>query len=158
MKFLCLDCDQRMVFQERDVPGDGTFAAAFTCPACGRRVALLANPMETQLVQALGVKVGGRTLEERPLELVRGTMLGRDDAFLEAEQQTSAAPPASPAAAATAAPRWSVEAQERLSRVPNFVRGMIKKIYGEYARERGIAEITPTVMDQARRDLGLEGM
>jgi len=35
---------------------------------------------------------------------------------------------------------------------------MVKKIYGEYAAERGIAEITPEVMDRARTELGLEGM
>jgi hypothetical protein len=35
---------------------------------------------------------------------------------------------------------------------------MVKKIYGDYAREHGIAEITPAVMDTARTELGLEGM
>ncbi len=51
-----------MTFEERKQPGDGTFAASFSCPTCGRRVAMLANPMESQLVGALGVKIGGRTL------------------------------------------------------------------------------------------------
>ena len=55
-------------------------------------------------------------------------------------------------------PAWSLEAQERLARVPNFVRGMVKKIYTDYARDRGIGEITPAVMDSARSELGLEGM
>jgi hypothetical protein len=35
---------------------------------------------------------------------------------------------------------------------------MVKRIYGDYARERGIGVITPEVMDRARSDLGLEGM
>jgi hypothetical protein len=35
---------------------------------------------------------------------------------------------------------------------------MVKRIYTDYARERGIALITPDVMDSARTDLGLEGM
>jgi len=55
-------------------------------------------------------------------------------------------------------PAWSPEAQERLARVPNFVRGMVKRIYLDYARDRSIAEITPAVMDTARTELGLEGM
>ena len=42
--------------------------------------------------------------------------------------------------------------------MPNFVRGMVKKIYADYAKERGITEITPAVMDTARAELGLEGM
>ena len=51
-----------------------------------------------------------------------------------------------------------MDAEARLARVPNFVRGMVKRIYADYARERGIAEITPAVMDMARAELGLEGM
>ena len=146
MKFLCVECDRQMTFEERQLPGDGTLAAAFKCPACGRVVAMLTNPMETQLVASLGVQIGGRSVPAQPLETVRGMVTtGRDDAFTEA-----AAGP-SPVA-------WSAEAQERLSRVPNFVRGMVKKIYGDYAKERGIPEITPDVMDTARTELGLEGM
>ena len=151
MKFLCVECDRQMLFEERQLPGDGTLAAAFRCPRCGRAVALLTNPMETQLVASLGVKIGGRTIEEQPLETVRGMVAtGRDDAFQDGtgEEGRGKGP----------LPAWSPEAQERLTRVPNFVRGMVKKIYLEYARDRGIAEITPAVMDTARNELGLEGM
>lgn len=147
MKFLCLDCDRQMTFAERKEPGDGTFAASFTCPSCGRSVAMLANPMETQLVGALGVQIGGRELDEQPMEFVRKNVVGRDDAFADADE-----PPG------PGRPVWTAEAEERLGRVPGFVRGMVKKIYGEYAADRGIAEITPAVMDQARIELGLEGM
>jgi len=55
-------------------------------------------------------------------------------------------------------PRWSADAQDRLARVPGFVRGMVKKIYSDYAKEHGLAEITPAMMDAARSELGLEGM
>lgn len=149
MKFLCIDCDEQMNFKERAVPGDGTFAAAFSCPKCGRSVAMLANPMESQLVGALGIKIGGRTLNDQPLEQVRTTLRGREDAFEEVEEDSSL-----PSGAA----QWTPAAQERLDRVPNFVRGMVKKIYTEYARDHGVAQITPAMMDQARSDLGLEGM
>ncbi len=54
--------------------------------------------------------------------------------------------------------QWSGEALDRLARVPNFVRGMVKRIYADYARDQGIATITPEVMDRARSDLGLEEM
>ncbi len=149
MKFLCVDCDEQMEFAERVEPGDGTFAASFTCPKCARKVAMLANPMESQLVGALGVKIGGRTLDEQPLELVRTNVVGRADAVVDSEPSTSGR---------GRWPRWSPAAEERLTRVPNFVRGMVKRIYGEYALERGIHEITPAVMDTARTELGLEGM
>ena len=159
MKFLCIDCDAQMTFSERAVPGDGTFAASFSCPSCGRRVAMLANEMETQLVGALGVKIGGRTLGEQPMELVRTTLDGRADAFVdEALSHTGSAPTPPLSQPPQSRPEWSAEAQERLARVPGFVRGMVKRIYTDYAVERGITEISPEVMDRARTELGLEGM
>src|SRR5258705_11391048 len=71
MKFLCIECDQQMAFAERQLPGDGTLAATFKCPKCGRVVAMLTNPMETQLVSSLGVEIGGRAVPALPLEVGR---------------------------------------------------------------------------------------
>ena len=144
MKFLCIGCDNVMVFAERQLPGDGTMAAVFTCEACGREVAMLTNPMETQLVASLGVKVGGRTLPEQPMELTRSSLANGGDAFEDR----------APVGRVT----WHDEAVARLERVPSFVRGMVKRIYTDYAQEHGIATITVDVMDRARTDLGLENM
>ena len=147
MKFLCLKCDQVMAFEERQLPGDGTLAAVFSCSGCGHEMAMLTNPMETQLVASLGVKIGGRAIPEQPLEFTRTSLAEpRQDAFVETAepaQQTL---------------RWDDDATERLARVPSFVRGMVKRIYADYARDHGIAVITTSVMDRARSDLGLEGM
>jgi hypothetical protein len=154
MKFLCVECDEQMIFEERQLPGDGTLAAAFRCPECERVVAMLTNPMETQLVSSLGIKIGGREVPEQPLELVRSDLKGgREDAFVDAE-------PAAVEKVATGSPGvvWSLAAVERLESVPKFVRGMVKRIYTDYAQENGISQITPDVMDRARSDLGLEGM
>jgi len=147
VKFLCIECDRQMAFAERELPGDGTLAAVFTCPACSRSVAMLTNPMETQLVASLGVQIGGRTVPEQPFELTRTTVEGgRADAFSDIP------------APAGGRPVWDEAARERLGRVPSFVRGMVQRIYADYAAERRIAVITPEVMDTARRELGLEGM
>jgi hypothetical protein len=148
MKFLCVDCDRQMEFDQRVAPGDGTLTAAFRCPSCDRVVAMLANPMETRLVSSLGVRIGGKQVPDQPLEGVR-------QGFAEAREDSFAEESVSPARREI---RWSMEAVERLDGVPRFVRGMVKRLYSEYARERGIAEITPAVMDEARADLGLEGM
>lgn len=156
MKFLCLECDRAMEFAERQLPGDGTLAAVFTCPGCRREMALLTNPMETRLVSSMGVRIGGREVPEQPMELVRSNLReGRDDVFREPPEADRGDPPPG-----NAAPRpvWTPAASDRLGRVPAFVRGMVKRIYADWARERGIAEITPEVMDRARSDLGLEGM
>lgn len=148
MKFLCVECDRQMAFEERELPGDGTLAVAFKCPSCGRVIALLTNPYETQLVSSLGVVIGGRTVPAQPLQTVRSTVAtGKDDAFEEGGETGEGR-----------GPIWSGEARERLARVPGFVRGMVKRIYSDYAKQRGIAEITPAVMDTARTELGLEGM
>jgi hypothetical protein len=147
VKFLCIPCDRVMVFAERQLPGDGTMAAVFTCEGCGREMAMLTNPMETQLVSGLGIKVGGRSVPAQPLELTVSAMQsGRETAFEEAP------------APANAAVTWSDDARNRLANVPSFVRGMVKRIYTDWAKENGISEITPAVMDRARSELGLEGM
>jgi len=149
MKFLCLTCDEVMAFAERQLPGDGTLSVIFTCPACKREIAMLTNPMETQLVTSLGVEIGGRTVSQQPMQQTRmGMDSPREDAFEATETSHAARGPVT----------WSAEATERLDNVPRFVRGMVKRIYAEYATEREINVITPEVMDRARSDLGLEGM
>lgn len=155
MKFLCVECDEQMIFEERQLPGDGTLAAAFRCPGCERIVAMLTNPMETQLVSSLGIKIGGTEVPEQPLQLVRTNVVGgREDAFVEADD----VPAVKERSGRGAGVLWSLAAVERLEGVPRFVRGMVKRIYTDYAKENGITEITPEVMDRARTDLGLEGM
>jgi len=147
VKFLCVSCDRVMAFAERQIPGDGTLAAVFVCDSCGREIAMLANPMETQLVSSLGVKIGGRTVPEQPLEHTRTNLEGgRADAF---EGESRLTP---------GAVQWDADAMHRLQRVPAFVRGMVKRIYADWAAEHGIPMITTAVMDRARADLGLEGM
>ncbi len=152
MKFLCLPCDQVMSFAERQLPGDGTMTAVFTCPSCGSETAMLTNPMETQLVSSLGVEIGGRTVPGQPLEQTRKTLeRPREDAITEVTTEVHV-----PAAGGRIT--WSDGAKERLGHVPSFVRGMVKRIYTDYAKERSIEVITVEVMDRARTDLGLEGM
>ncbi|MCI0436701.1 MAG: PCP reductase family protein, partial [Gemmatimonadetes bacterium] len=151
-----------MAFAERQLPGDGTLAAVFVCERCGTEIAMLTNPMETQLVSSLGVRIGGRAVPEQPLEHTRSALQdGRGDAF-DGATPTEPEPArdvvhASPAPASRRVP-WDDAAIERLQRVPTFVRGMVKRIYGDWAAQHGVEVITPAVMDRARSELGLEGM
>ncbi len=156
MKFLCVECDKVMDFAERQIPGDGTLAAVFTCASCDREVAMLTNPMETQLISSMGVKIGGREVPAQPMELARTSLEGgRDDAFVLSEDIPLAS---GESAAAPVRVVWTPEATGRLERVPSFVRGMVKRIYTDWAREKGVSEITPDNMDRARTELGLDGM
>ena len=148
MKFLCIACDEVMEFAERQLPGDGTLAAVFTCGQCKHEMAMLTNPMETQFVSSMGVKIGGREVPTQAMEVTRETLdEGGSEAIVDAPSNTGPQPV-----------EWSPEAVERLQKVPSFVRGMVKRIYTDYARERGIRTLTPSVMDTARAELGLEGM
>ena len=166
MKFLCLDCDAVMEFAERQIPGDGTLAAVFACGSCGREMAMLTNPMETQLVSSMGVKIGGREVPAQPMELARTSLEGgRDSAFalsedipLASSEAAIGGEGASAGEAAMGRVAWTSEAAGRLERVPSFVRGMVKRIYTDWAREKGVSEITPEIMDRARTERGLEGM
>ncbi len=142
MKFLCVECDKVMDFAERQIPGDGTLAAVFTCGSCDREIAMLTNPMETQLISSMGVKIGGREVPAQPMELARTKLEGgRDDAFVLSEdiplatgESLASGDPAvrgegtSAGAAAPVRVVWTPEATGRLERVPSFVRGMVKRI------------------------------
>ncbi|MEE9202041.1 MAG: universal stress protein, partial [Dehalococcoidia bacterium] len=50
---------------------------------------------------------------------------------------------------------WTPEAEERLLRVPPFARGMARKAIEDYARDRGLTEITVAVMVEAREHTGM---
>lgn len=52
------------------------------------------------------------------------------------------------------APVWSVEAQERLEKIPAFLRPMIRKGLERYAASKGIGMITPELMAELRQKAG----
>jgi len=85
--------------------------------------------METQLVQALDVKIGGRTVEPAPLESLREGLVG-------------------------GLPLWTEEAESRLHSVPSPMRPMVRKLAEKYATDTGCREITAEVLDQARNRFG----
>ena len=129
MKFLCVGCDEGMKFEEAIGPEEGSVSIVFRCPTCSRKVALLTNPMETQLVQALDVKIGGRAMAPTPLESLREGLVG-------------------------AIPLWTEEAESRLHSVPAPMRPMVRKLAEKYATDKGCREITTEVLDEARHRFG----
>lgn len=131
MKFLCVACDEAMQFVETaEAPRGDTLTAVFGCPRCAARVALLANPWETQLVRSMGVSIGGRAGAHEPLEVVRESLV--ESRLL-----------------------WTEDAERRIERVPEFVRPMVRDSIERRARERGCREVTCEVMDEARSRIGM---
>ena len=163
MKFLCLDCDEPMRLHGTAGPDEGSLTVTFRCPECGFRVAMLTNAFETQMVQSLGVKIGGRTTPPAPFEHLRASMAGaRPDAFPEAptaEPAASSCPFAAMLSEGSttvpAAVVWCPEAEVRIARIPDFIRPMARRAIERYAEAKGLATITEGVMDEARGAFGM---
>lgn len=56
----------------------------------------------------------------------------------------------------TPALRWSTAAQQRLDRIPSFVRGVVAKRVEDWARERGLHEITPELLGEIRNAMPID--
>ncbi|MFQ5899145.1 MAG: PCP reductase family protein [Candidatus Methylomirabilia bacterium] len=177
MKFLCVECDEPMRLQRSEGPDEGSLTATFGCPRCSRRIAMLTNPFETQLVRSLGVKVGGRDKPIVPFEHLRASMAHqREQAFQAGDAATPQgagadvgvasgenSTPGCPFAAMVAGQEegssgsiaWSPEAEARIERIPSFIRPMAKKAIERYAEGKRYRLITEAIMDEARSALGM---
>ena len=178
MKFLCVECDEPMKLLRSEGPEEGSLTVTFGCSHCGRRVAMLTNSFETQLVKSLGVKVGGRTEPATPFEHLRSSMAHqRGEAFTgrasdEARAMGGPEPgrpspesegPGCPFANMVASQElesqggigWSLEAEARVERIPSFIRPMARKAIERYAEGKGYRLITEAVMDEAKTSLGM---
>jgi DNA-directed RNA polymerase subunit RPC12/RpoP len=169
MKFLCLDCDEPMKLLTTEGPDEGSLTVTFRCPECGFRVAMLTNAFETQMVKSLGVRIGAEPkAPAAPFEHLRASLAGaRPDAFTgDAAPATSGegggcpfagmlAGPSAAEPAAAAGLTWTAEAEERLERIPSFIRPMARRAIERLAESKGYATITGAVMDEARGSFGM---
>ena len=165
MKFVCMKCETFMLFQKLERPAEDSLGVMFECPQCGTRMAMVTNPGETQLVGALGVKIGGRTTAPEPFELTRGTL--KETAAISSPPSVSKSGESGEAGSCpfsamlsnmeegtTVKAKWSDEALERMERIPEFVRPMIKGGIEAFAARKGYQVITPTVIDESKNDMG----
>ncbi|HUP42506.1 MAG TPA: PCP reductase family protein [Thermoanaerobaculia bacterium] len=172
MKFLCVACDQPMKLESVERTGGGSLTVLYSCPGCSQRTAMLTNPLETEMVSSLGVKIG-----PGPAARSAAPAMPASPATAAPDSAThSAVPPVSgsadPAvsrcpfsgvvrelederAAAPGEPAWSAAALARLEGIPDFVRPMAKQGIEHYARSNGYAEIDEQVLDEARARFGM---
>jgi hypothetical protein len=158
MKFVCRKCDTFMLFEKLESPAEASLGITFECPECGSRFSMVTNPGETSMVQALGVKLGGRTAPAEPMELTRETLKepAVADAAAAAASATGSAGkcPFSSMISGMQQPgrrlEWSREALERMEKVPAFVKPMLQASVESYARNNGITLITPAVMEASK--------
>lgn len=159
MKFLCVPCDEPMKIHQAQGPDRGSMAIVYRCGTCGHDIAMLTNSMETQMVRSLGVTIGGRSEPEEPMDMLRSSLAAaRSDVATEKRTSSSKCPFTGVVEEAysqkPSEPVWTAEARDRIGRVPDFVRPMVKKGVEEYARSRGYAEISPAVMDEVKGRVG----
>lgn len=143
MKFLCVLCDQAMKLVEMAPPDRGALAIVYECPECAHRIAMLTNPLETQVVTSLGVQIGPGQgdVSKCPFSGMVQEMTGGT-----ASPGTAGAPPSV---------TWTTAALERLQRIPDFVRPMARSGIEKYAADKGLAEIDETVLDGAKDFFGM---
>jgi radical SAM protein with 4Fe4S-binding SPASM domain len=51
---------------------------------------------------------------------------------------------------------WSPEARSRLDRIPSFVRGVVTRRVEDWARERGLHEVTPELLTEIRNAMPVD--
>jgi len=173
MKFLCIACDEPMKLYEVGPPERGSLAVVYGCPKCGHRIALLTNPMETELVRSLGVRIGPAPAAGAPVAAGPPETAAGPAGAVSAVPGSASAPAAGAAeraaaggcpfsgmvadleAAARDAVTWTPEALARLGNIPDFVRPMARQGIEHYARSEGHAVIDEQVLAAARTRFGM---
>jgi DNA-directed RNA polymerase subunit RPC12/RpoP len=178
MKFLCVACDEPMKLHQAGPPERGSLSVVYGCPKCGHRIAMLTNPMETEMVRSLGVRIGPAPAAGVPAAAASAPG---------AEERPSGDSPGPPPAAETAPPAplaagaagraaaggcpfsgmvaemesardgiaWTPEALARLENIPDFVRPMARQGVEHYAKSQGHAVVDERVLAEARERFGM---
>lgn len=161
MKFLCVECDEAMKMKETKDPVDGSITVVFQCPSCKKEVAMLTNPMETQVVGSLGVSLGSKPASSQPMAGIKESLAGKKNEIAsETESSASKCPFTDVVTSAFAKQEsveivWTKEAEERLNRIPSFIRPMAKKGIEQYANENGYNQINDEVMNAVKDVYGM---
>lgn len=97
MKFVCLNCETYMNLEKVEKPEEGSLGVFFACPSCSAKFSMVTNAGETNMMNALGLKLSPKSAPETSMEGLRA--LGGNGQVAAAQKPSSPAP----AVAATAA-------------------------------------------------------
>lgn len=153
-----------MALKSTHGPFDGSMSIVYECPTCSVQTAMLTNRAETQMVRSLGVRIGGRTTPEEPMETLRSNLAS-------GEEESPEGPPSGTggkcpftgmvndaigaAESELKKPVWTAEALARIEAIPPYIQPMVKLNVESFAREQGYSEINEDVMDAVRGRLGM---
>ncbi len=111
MKFVCLNCETYMSLEKVEKPEEGSLGVFFACPSCNAKFSMVTNAGETNMMNALGLKLGARAEPAASMEGLR-SLAGTRQAATVVNKQTIAEPAV---AAATVSP---AKAPEKASGCP----------------------------------------
>jgi hypothetical protein len=167
MKFLCVPCDTPMKLSKAAPPERGSLAVEYECPECFHTMAMLTNPMETQMVTSLGVKIGpgqgGSMAASSPPPGAGRSQTGpagQEDSG-ESGEESGGCPfsgmvsEMSTGATPTGGLTWTANAEQRLQNIPSFVRPMARQGIDKYAREKGLDQVDDSLLDEAKDFFGM---
>ena len=159
MKFLCVACDEPMKLHQAGPPERGSLSVVYGCPKCGHRIAMLTNPMETEMVRSLGVRIGPAPAAAAPPAAAASTPAAARLAPGAAERAAAGGCPFSGMVAemetAGDGIAWTPKALARLENIPDFVRPMARQGVEHYARSEGHAVVDERVLAEARERFGM---
>jgi hypothetical protein len=179
MKFVCLNCETYMSLEKVEKPAEGSLGVFFACPSCNAKFSMVTNAGETQMMNALGLKLGARSEAVASFATALGAQKGESKAQAAQPVATATASPAKagektgsgcPFSAmvaemgltssgkpahggpATSELTWTADAKEKLDRLPSFVKPMVQGSVEAYARKQGVTTISLQVMDDSKND------
>jgi hypothetical protein len=151
MKFLCVPCDEQMKLKHALGQGGGSVALVYACPICSAEMAMMTNPHETQVVGALGVRIGPEMDGEAGAMSSKCPFTG-----MLAEMGMSTAPTGEGAGnGESGGIPWTSEAQERLANIPDIVRTSAVAGIEKFALDHGYDEVDAAVLERARSFFGI---
>ncbi len=110
MKFVCLNCETYMNLEKVEKPEEGSLGVFFACPSCSAKFSMVTNSGETNMMNALGLKLSPKSAPETSMEGLRA---------LGGNGQVAAAPkPSSPEPAVAATAASPAKAGEKASGCP----------------------------------------
>lgn len=111
MKFVCLNCETYMSLEKVEKPEEGSLGVFFACPSCSAKFSMVTNSGETNMMNALGLKLAPRAEAAASMEGLRA-LAGNGQTTSAATKQAAPAPAVSATAASPA------KVQEKTSGCP----------------------------------------
>jgi hypothetical protein len=101
MKFVCLNCETYMNLEKVEKPEEGSLGVFFACPSCAAKFSMVTNAGETNMMNALGLKLAPRAEAGASLDGLRA-LAGNGQTAPAGNSQTAVGPAVSTATASPA--------------------------------------------------------